>query len=189
MSDWKRIELKIDSADLLGKFKCPSRYFVLLLPPGRMTRIFFRLLRRPRFYFVRGEGAALYYGLRKAFRRQIAEYFGECSDRKSIRPAGRDGGENAEWGRIARILGYRSYRPAFSFSLLYHSLPLSLSSSHFPNSIGIAIGGAARTELRKIARHDKSRYPTRYHLASTSDGWQILSRSLNRSRYFICYTQ
>lgn len=125
------IELKIDSADLLGKFKCPSRYFAsfFYFPSGRMTRIFFQLLRRPRFYFVRGEGAALYYGLRKAFRRQIAEYFGEYSDRKSIRSAGRDGGENVEWGRITRILGYRSYRPAFSFSLRYHSLPLSLSLS------------------------------------------------------------
>lgn len=134
-----------------------------------MTRIFFRLLRRPRFYFIRGEEAALYYGLRRAFRRQIAEYFGECSDRKSIRLAGRDGGEHRmvqdrAHSQVSIVsIGFLTLSPvSFAFSLSLLLTP--------PNSIGIAIGGAARTELRKIARHDKSRYPTRYHLASTSDG-------------------
>jgi len=60
-----------------------------------MTRIFSAYCTGPRFYFVpRGEGAAFYYGLRRAIRRQIAEYFGERSDRKSIGAAGRDGGKH-----------------------------------------------------------------------------------------------
>lgn len=53
------------------------------------------------FISFAAEGAALYYGLRTAFRRQIAEYFGEWSDRKSIRVAGRDEGKRVEWCRIA----------------------------------------------------------------------------------------
>jgi len=58
-----------------------------------MTRIFSRLLRWPKILFRLREEAAFYYRLRTAFRRQIAEYFGEWSDRKSIRAAGRDGGK------------------------------------------------------------------------------------------------
>lgn len=100
--------------------------------------------------------------------------------------------ENVEWCRIASILEYRSYRPGISLSpsLFLSTFPSFLTSSfsHFPDSIRIAAGGAAKTELRRIARNDKSRYPTRYYLAPTSDGWQILSRSLNRSCYFMRYT-
>jgi len=89
--------------DLLEKFECLSFFIRSHAAPGQTNWwIFSDYCSDRRFYFVRDEGATLYYGLRIAFRRQIAEYFGEWSERKSIRTTEME--ENVEWSRIARIL-------------------------------------------------------------------------------------
>lgn len=183
---------RIDSADTPEKFKYhPSiRSEILLLSEWR--GFLFRLLRRPKILF-RSRGKRFFITIAESFpstNRGIFRWM--LSDRKSIRVTGRNGGY-VEWRRIAYILGYRPHRSE-TFSLL-SSTPL-LSSSFFFFSLAEFNWNRCRRcrengaqENRARARHDKSRYPTRYHLASTNDGWQILSRPKSPPLLYTLYTE